>query len=336
MLQMPQRARVTAVYRDRCLLLFPDGERSAEVTGRFRYEASSHADFPAVGDWVLASVVNGNSAVIHALLPRTTTLSRKAAGDRIEEQVLAANVDVAFIVTSFNEDFNVRRLERYLAVVRQAHVATAVLINKSDLAGPDDKRISEAAHVASGAPIFRVSAKTGDGIAEVVAFLGAGRTAVLHGSSGVGKSSILNRILGTDTQAVAEIRHSDARGRHTTTVRQIFETPGQGFLIDTPGLREIGLWIDDDAVAEVYADVSRLAEGCRFRNCSHQGETGCAVAPALASGELDAGRWAGYLKMQKEIDYLRRRRDPELEAKNRKHWKRIHKSYRQFKKKNPT
>ncbi len=322
------KAHVVAVFRDHCLIGFPEGEKTAEVTGRFRYGADTHADFPAVGDWVMASIEGPDLAMIHSIIPRTTVISRKAAGTAMNEQVLAANVDFAFIVTSFNEDFNLRRLERYLALTKQAGVTPVILLNKADLAGPDDDRQNKVAGIANDVPVFRISAVTGEGINEISARLANGAVGVFLGSSGVGKSTILNRLLGIERQATQSIRFSDAKGRHTTSARQMFSLPSGGFVIDTPGIREIQLWGEPSVLEDVYIDVATLAEQCRFRNCHHQDEPGCAVTKALETGELSQGRWLGYTKLQKELAYLKRKQDPEMNANSKRRWKSIHKQTR--------
>ncbi len=231
-------ARVTAVYRNRCFLDFPDGERTAKITGRFRYEARGDSAFPAVGDWVEAQIAGPEFALIHSILPRTSLISRKAAGTSLEEQALAANVDAIFIVTSFNEDFNLRRLERYLVIAGQAGVRPTILLNKGDLAQPDDERVEQAAKLSMEARVVRVSALSGEGIDIVASLLPAGTTGIFLGSSGVGKSSILNALLGKQIQPTQTIRFSDNKGRHTTTTRQMFKLPNGGAVIDTPGLRQ--------------------------------------------------------------------------------------------------
>lgn len=327
------RVRVTAVFRDQCLLQFPDGERTAQVTGRFRFEAESRADFPAVGDWVNASVEGPNGALVHSIEPRRSVLSRKSPGQTTEEQVLAANVDIAFIVTSFNDDFNARRLERYLLLAKEAAVEPVILINKSDMALADDPRPAEAAALSRGLAVHVVSAVNGDGLDEISSRLKEGKTGIFLGSSGVGKSTLLNRLLGKDVQSTEAIRLSDSKGRHTTTSRQMFPLAGGGFVIDTPGLREIQLWSDASILPDVYEDIAAVAKRCRFRDCRHQMEVGCAVKEALDSGELSRDRWAGYTKLQKELRYLERKRDPELRANTKKRWKKIHKDIRDLYKK---
>lgn len=313
-----------------CLLQFPEGERTAEVTGRFRFEAESKSDFPAVGDWVMAAVEGPDLALIHSIVPRTSSLSRKAPGQTTEEQVLAANVEVAFIITSFNEDFNLRRLERYLALAKQAGAKPVILLNKADVAEKNDTRLEKTREIASGAPVYRVSAMTGEGLEDILSHLASGTTGIFLGSSGVGKSTLLNRLLGKDVQPTQTIRLSDSKGRHTTTARQMFVLPNGGFVIDTPGLREIQLWTDASILDDVYDDIAALAQQCRFRDCRHQEEIDCAVRHALEKGKLAAGRWQGYIKLQKELAYLKRKNDPEENANTKKRWKSIHKSMRGY------
>ncbi len=320
-LKNTSEVRVSAVLREGCVLQFPDGERIASITGRFRFEAEDKSDFPAVGDWVSAEITGPESALVHSIRPRRSVLSRKAAGTTMEEQILAANVDVAFIVTAFNEDFNVRRIERYLALVKQAGLLPVILVNKSDLAKPDDSRFTDAGTVAAGGPVYKVSAHGKEGIEVVIPFLAPDKTGIFLGSSGVGKSSILNVLLGSAVQATQEIRLSDAKGRHTTTTRQMFSLPQGGYVIDTPGLREIQLWGDESLLPEVYTDVAALIQSCQFSNCGHDSEPGCAIKGALESATLSADRWAGYIKLQKELSTLKRKQDPEEQANTKKRWK---------------
>ncbi|MCB4756777.1 MAG: ribosome small subunit-dependent GTPase A [Elusimicrobia bacterium] len=278
----------------------------------------------------MASIEGPDLALIHSISPRKSVLSRKVAGQATEEQVLAANVEFAFIVTSFNDDFNPRRIERYLALIKGAGVAPVILLNKSDLADQNDDRLEKASLVANDAPVYRVSAVTGEGLENILSHLKNGKTGIFLGSSGVGKSTILNQLLGKEIQATQTIRLSDSKGRHTTTARQMFILPNGGLVIDTPGLREIQLWGDSSALIEVYADIARFAEQCRFRDCRHRGEVDCAVARALETGELAPGRWMGYTKLQKELSYLKRKQDPEQSANSKRRWKSIHKKMRDY------
>ena len=318
--------RVTAVFRDQCLLRLPDAERMGELTGRFRHLARDAAAFPAVGDWVSAQETGREQALIHGLLPRRNVLSRKEAGHAVQEQVLAANVDVAFVMTAFDADFNVRRIERYAVMVRQSGIEPVVLLNKSDLAEPGDARISEAIDVNPGGAVHRVSARSGEGLDIVSFYLSGTKTGIFLGSSGVGKSTLLNALLGGDIQATNSIRLSDGKGRHTTTARQMFLLPGGGLVIDTPGLREVQPWADEAALAEAFSEISALARLCRFGDCTHGPETGCAVKEAVETGALPADRYEGYLKLRKEMAYLRRKQDPLEEADNKRRWKNIHRA----------
>jgi len=318
--------RVIAVFRDHCLLRLPDGERTGEVTGRFRHLAPNTAAFPAVGDWAVVQDAGSDLALVHSLLPRRNVLSRKEAGTAIHEQVLAANVDVAFVMTAFDADFNLRRIERYAVMVRQSGIEPVVLLNKCDLADAEDERMSEAIDVNPGGAVHRVSARAGEGLDIVRFYLAEGKTGIFLGSSGVGKSTLLNALLGGEIQRTSDIRLSDGKGRHTTTARQMFLLPGGGLVIDTPGLREIQPWADDAALAEAFSEIAALARGCRFGDCTHGPEAGCSVKEAVESGALPADRYAGYLKLQKEMAYLRRKQDPVEEAGNKRYWKNIHRA----------
>ncbi len=322
-------ARVTAVYRERFLLRMPDGERTGAVTGRFRHEAKTPAEFPAIGDWVVAEAAGPELALIHGILPRRTVLSRKAAGEAMQEQVLAANVDTFFVMTAFDDDFSVRRIERYVAMARMAGMAPVVLLNKGDLAGADDPRLAEARAVTPEGAVLCLSAKTGDGLDSVRTYLREGKTGVFLGSSGVGKSTLLNALLGGEVQKTQTVRLSDGQGRHTTTVSQMFFLPGGGLVIDTPGLREIQLWADESVLSEVFAEVSLLAQSCRYADCAHKAEPGCAVKAAIETGALPPDRYVGYLKLQKELAYLKRKQDPVQAANTKRRWKAIHSSMRE-------
>lgn len=258
---------------------------------------------PTVGDWVAVRSA-AHHVLVEELLERRTAISRKVAGQESRPQVLAANVDVVFVVTAADRDFNLRRIERYLAVVWSSGAEPAVLLSKADLAARKVERLSaEVARVAPGVPVLAVSGVTGQGLDGMAGQVGEGRTAVLVGSSGVGKSTLVNRLLGHDALRTQELR-SDGRGRHTTTHRQLVRLPWGGLVIDTPGLREIQLWVAEEGLDRLFADVEELAARCRFSNCSHGREPGCAVRAAIEGGELAEARLRSYRKLVQETELV--------------------------------
>jgi ribosome biogenesis GTPase len=281
---------------------------------------------PVVGDWV--AVLDGEQrASIQHLFERRTALVRRAAGTLAEPQVVAANVDVFFVVTGADRDFNERRLERYVAAVWNSGAAPVIVLNKVDLAEGVETLLEAIGSVAIGVPVVRASARSGEGLEALRAYIEPGKTVGFIGSSGVGKSSLTNRLLGRDAQAVGDLR-SDERGRHTTTARQLIPLPEGGTLIDTPGMRELGLLDDAGGLTTSFADVLAFAERCRFRDCAHSGEPGCAVAAAIESGKLPAERFASYRKLLAEIAAAERKRDPVLAARSKARWKEIHRALR--------
>ena len=303
-------ARVTLEHTHIYRVITPDAERLARVAGRLRHDASQRADFPAVGDWVvLEAGETGGDARIRAVLPRATRFSRRAAGNPTEEQVLAANVDVVFLVSGLDHDFNPRRIERYLVTARDSGAAPVVVLNKADLVADPDAFVAEVQALAPGVPVLAVSARSPGSVAALRQHLGRGRTAALLGSSGVGKSSIANALIGDEVLATSEVRESDSRGRHTTTGRQLVLLPGGGILIDTPGMRELQLWESTETVAGAFSDIEALAVGCRFRDCRHATEPGCAVAAAAAAGTLPAARLESFRKLQAEQSFLATQQD---------------------------
>jgi ribosome biogenesis GTPase / thiamine phosphate phosphatase len=304
--------RVAVEERGSYLVYTEEGERWTGVTGRLRHDAAGPADFPAVGDWVALD------DRIHAVLPRRTKFSRKVAFLKTEEQVLAANVDVVFLVMALTErDFNPRRLERYLATAWESGAEPIVVLSKADVCEDVASRLAEAEAVAFGVPVHVTSAVTGEGLDGLRAYFAGDRTAALLGSSGVGKSTLINAFAGTDLLRTNELR-SDGRGRHTTTHRELVPLAAGGLLLDTPGMRELQLWTADSGVDETFADVTELAGHCRFNDCSHDGEPGCAVRAALADGSLEPDRLASYEKLQRELRHLEVRLDKRLLSEERK------------------
>ncbi|MCA9688734.1 MAG: ribosome small subunit-dependent GTPase A [Myxococcales bacterium] len=302
-------ARVAVVYQDR--LRVAGAASWAELSGRMRHAARSGLERPAVGDWVALEPNESGMATVHKILSRRTQLIRHAAGRRAEPQVIAANLDRVFLVTSANREFNARRLERYLAAIRQSGAAPGVVLNKIDLCPDPAPLLEQIAALAPGVPTVAVSARERRGASSFRGLLREGQTIALIGSSGVGKSTLINWLFGQDIQAVRSIREGDAKGRHTTTHRELFvlaerpvaddeagEVPLAGVLIDTPGMRELKLWGDAPALDETFTDVEAAAAECRFRDCSHEHEPGCAVLEAVAAGRLTAERVAGYRKLR--------------------------------------
>jgi ribosome biogenesis GTPase len=321
-----QPARVIEQQRAAFRVVSESGELFAEEAGRLRHSAVDPSALPSVGDWV-AIVAIEKKAVIHGILPRRTKLSRKIAGRRTGEQVLVTNVDTAFILTSLNGDFSPRRIERYLGPVWESGAKPVVILSKSDLCSNPDESAREMAAAAPGVDIHVISALTTEGVEGLRRYLGPGDTAVLLGSSGVGKSTLVNRLLDAKVQTTLEVRSGDDRGRHATTHRRLFPLPSGGVLIDTPGLREFQLW-EANGLGGVFDEIGNLAKGCRFRDCRHNSEPGCAVKQAIDDGVLDAQRLANAQKLNQELDRIGKRRDLAPRREEQQRWKRIRKAIR--------
>jgi ribosome biogenesis GTPase len=319
--------RVSVVYADRYRLYAARGEMQAEAIGALLYR-TERAGWPAVGDWVAFQQSGPAEGMIHAVLPRRTQFSRRAAGSRDEEQVIAANVDLALIVCGLDGDFNLRRIERYLALVHASGARAAVVLNKSDVCVDLEARIAEVMRIAAGTAVVAISARSAEGIEPVLELVRPGLTIALLGSSGVGKSTLVNQLLGEDRQRVRDVRESDSRGRHTTTHRELLPLPKGGALIDSPGMREIQLWASGDSLDAAFAEIAALAARCRFRDCSHTVEEGCAVRAAIETGELEAARWESYAKLRAEVAWHARQTDVQAALAQKKKWKAIHKAMR--------
>ena len=302
-------ARVTAVNKGAYLIRNEDAEVFAELCGSLLYSAASSMDLPCVGDWVTVKYENdGELAIIQELLPRKSVLRRKTAGRKVEYQLIAVNIDLAFVVQACDFDFNLRRLDRYLVMIREGGIAPAVLLTKSDLLNTEEveKCTAAARQVAVEYPVIAVSNLTGDGVQVLQQLLEPGKTYCLLGSSGVGKSSLLNRLIGEnrlETKTVSDFR---GKGRHTTTRRELILLEKGAMIIDTPGMRELGSIGANEGIGDNFAEIEDLAQNCRFSDCSHLQETGCAILAAIASGKLDEERYQSYLKLRRESEHYER------------------------------
>ncbi len=319
-------ARVVAHHRGLWRLVTDTGDCAGRLSGRFAAEALA-GEHPVVGDWLAIGRVDGDDALIHALMSRKSAFARRAAGG-VGVQIVAANVDIAFLVAALNNDLNPRRLERYLVAARDSGAAPVIVLTKEDLSSDADSERQAVADIAAGAPVVTLSALTGKGVEALDRWLQPGVTAALLGSSGAGKSTLLNALAGVELMSTGAIREADDRGRHTTTHRELFRLPSGALLIDTPGMRELGLVADEAALDESFADVTARIPQCKFTDCTHAAEPGCAILAALADRSLSEERWQSYLKLQRELAFVVRKEDPAAEAENKTRWKQIHKTQR--------
>lgn len=325
--------RVILEHKGLYRVMTEQGELVAEVTGKLRFEAEGIHSYPSVGDWVLLKArYEEGKGTIHTLLPRKTKFSRKIAGTTTEEQIVAANIDLVFLVTALNQDFNLRRLERYLILAWESGARPIILLSKADLCDDVEEKLQQVESIAFGVPIHVISSYTGQGMNELVTYLGPGVTVALLGSSGVGKSSLINALYGREIQRVNDIRQGDDRGKHTTTHRELIMLEQGGVLIDTPGMREIQLWESSQGFSESFQDVEQLAEACHFTDCQHKSEPQCAVRQAIEEGLLAEERFISYQKMQRELAHLEKRNNLKARLENKKNIKRINQAIKQKKK----
>ena len=316
--------RVALEHKNLFRVYTQHGEVLAEISGKLRHEAVNRRDLPAVGDWVvIRSQPEGGRVMINAVLPRRTSFVRKTAGSRTEEQIVGANIDTVFLLTSLNQDFSVRRIERYLLVAWESGANPIIILSKSDLCDRMAERIDEVQTVARGVPVHAVSVVTGLGLEDIAPYFKRGQTVAMLGSSGVGKSTLINHLAGDDHLKVQTVREHDDRGRHTTTHRELILLPDGGLVLDTPGMRELQLWDGDESLQFLFDDIEAFAGKCYFSNCRHQDEPRCAVREALEAGTIDSGRYESYGKLQKELNYLARKRDKLSEIVEKKKWKKL-------------
>jgi len=321
--------RVVLEHKGMYKIAAEHGELLAEVAGKMRFTAAGRGDYPAVGDWVVVSPrYEEGRATIHSVLTRKTKFSRKIAGNTVEEQIVAANVDTIFLVNALNKDFNIRRLERYLILAWESGANPVIVLSKADLCEDVEDKIAEIENVAFGVPILPISSLLGEGMEQFDPYIQEGQTVALLGSSGAGKSSIVNRLTGQTMMLVQDVREGDDRGRHTTTHRELVKLPQGGLIIDTPGMRELGLWESESGLSDTFGDVDEWAQGCRFADCQHKDEPGCAVQAAILSGELDRSRYDSFLKLQKELAFLKRKEDKHASLAEKEKWKKVTKSMR--------
>ncbi len=297
-------ARVLSQEKGFYRIVTDKGEKMAEISGKFRFQTTVSSEYPAVGDFVFVNWnESGDSAIIESLLPRKSAFVRKAAGEPQKEQVVAANIDTVFLCMALNNDFNLRRLERYISIAWDSGAMPVVVLTKSDLHDDLDNKLSEISSVAIGVDVLVTTSVEENGYKELLPFLSEGKTVAFIGSSGVGKSTLINRLLGQEYLKTNGLRNDD-KGRHTTTRRELFLLPSGGMVIDTPGMRELGMWDNDTGIERTFADIEELAAQCKFRNCTHTSEPGCAIRRALELGELQTDRWQSYQKLKAENDYM--------------------------------
>ena len=331
-------ARISLQQKKMYSVMTEAGEFPAVILGRLRHDAESLADFPVVGDWVLVKIKDDDEiAVIHHILPRKTKISRNTSARKdkkiiADEQVIVANIDTAFVVAALNEELNPRRIERYLTVIWDSGATPVLLLNKADLCEDIETVLEELQEIAVGVSVHVLSAAEEEGLDALQPHLGEGKTIALLGSSGVGKTTIINKLLGTDDLKVADIGDYKDKGRHTTTYRSLIVLPQGGLLIDNPGLRAVSLWDGEEGIKKSFQDIEEFGENCRFSDCQHINEPGCAVQEALIDNKISTDRYESYLKLQKELAHRSRKENWAMRQNTKKRWKTLSKHIRQMKK----
>lgn len=317
--------RVAIENKSNYLLYTGYGELNAEISGKMFYNIDEKVDYPAVGDWVVFKPIpDEKKAIIEKVLPRRSKFSRKVNGSKTGEQIIASNVDVLFIMSSLNQDLNLRRIERYLTLAWESEAAPVILLSKSDLCDNIEEKRAEVESIAFGVPIHIISCINKTGLESIQQYFENNKTAAVLGSSGVGKSTLINTLIGYNRFKVNEITNYKDKGIHTTTRRELVLLPGGGLIMDTPGMRSIILWEGSDGVSTTFEDIEELIKNCKFTDCKHESEPGCAVNEALENGTLDEDRYHSYLKLKREIGYFERRHDQKAMIAEKKKWKKIH------------
>ncbi|MBN2535829.1 MAG: ribosome small subunit-dependent GTPase A [Spirochaetales bacterium] len=319
--------RICSISHGRVKLLVPGGEKDAVIAGRMYYNAKEETVQPVTGDWVRFTKNSDGPVRIEEILKRMNQFSRRSAGQDVKEQVIAANLDMLFLVMGLDRDFNTRRLQRYLTLVQTSGITPVILLNKVDLCTDMAQALGEVLDIACGFPVHVISAKYAIGIEELSPYLSRGKTIAMTGSSGCGKSTLLNALLGQEVADTGDVRETDGRGKHTTTSRSFYFLPGGALLIDNPGLRELQLWGDKESLHGVFHDIEEIARQCRFRDCRHQGEPGCAIAIAIQEGEIDQDQFTHYLKLRTELETTKE----QLAEKRRKWGKMVSRFQRELK-----
>jgi ribosome biogenesis GTPase len=323
--------RITVEHKERYHVLTEYGELNAEVSGRLLYASENPSDFPKTGDWVAGLYFQDEQKlIIQAVLERQTIFSRNAAGKKNFEQVIAANIDCLFILQSMDNDFSIRRLERYISTALEGKIKPVIVLTKTDKCSQPDLIIKRAKEAAGEIPVIGISSVNNTGLDSLNEYLKEGTTGALVGSSGVGKSTLVNALIGEDVQKTLEVREYDSKGRHTTTRREMFILPGGGIIIDTPGMREFQLWSSGDGIEMAFDEIGELAKQCKFSDCTHTLEKGCAVLEAVKNGELPEDRYRSYIKLQKEISYLDKKDDIDFQLEEKRKWKNIHREIRRY------
>ncbi len=322
-------ARIIVEHKERYKIFTQYGEMPAEVTGKFMHLSETSSEYPKTGDWVAVSVFKDeNKAIIHHVVERKTKFSRKQAGELTEEQVIAANIDSIFIVQGLDDNYNPARLQRYATAVSACSIEPIILLNKTDIAENLDSKLSEVTELLKGITVLKISAKTGKGFDDLNSFIKKAKTYAFVGSSGAGKSSIINRISGVDVAATNEVREKDSKGKHTTTARELFILNSGGLLIDTPGMRELQLWSEDGSIGSGFDDIDVFAAQCKFADCNHETEPECAILKAIEDGTLEKKRYDQYLKLKREAFHMLAKVDEKAALEKRKKDKDFGKMYK--------